>query len=530
MIVKIPVLVRTTALLLFLIGAIWPLAKASARPEFARTEGVPCAYCHFDPRGGGALNYRGVYYRLHDFAFTGFDDAIEARKAGSPVAPAADHTPASRTAPVGDGSSLVLPFTTPGAWRLTPAATTATANVVGDELKVVVPGRPEKDLQLAFEFPNPPPDGATLSVHFRARADVPYPLHLTAQRDALAENDGADIGFHTNVFVGTDSSDYTFPWVVRSPHPAANRFSFVFSAPYGANPGSVTLYLSDIYVSLDPGAAQPPTPPVDLRDVAPFGRWLDPVSGIWFVKIPAGSYMRGTADAQRDALRKLGLWSARDSDEMPARTINISHPFLISEKDVTQAEWRRVMVAAQAEPLASPSAFPGDARPVDSVSFDDATGLCHALSTLASARQSVSVYRLPTEAEWEYAARAGSDGPLPLGQDNVPMDTGNLGQYCWMIGTAPNATGTAGAKLPNAWGLYDMLGNVWQWCEDEYSAGAYATLPTTDPLFVSPNAKEHVLRGGCWSLGAGSLRPAARSANVTTFRNPNVGVRIVREL
>ena len=99
-----------------------------------------------------------------------------------------------------------------------------------------------------------------------------------------------------------------------------------------------------------------------------------------------------------------------------------------------------------------------------------------------------------------------------------------------MNGTAPNGTGTAGAKRPNAWGLYDMVGNVWQWCEDAYSSTAYARTPEVDPLFTNPDATERVLRGGCWFLDARAARPAQRGGNVPSFKSPYGGVRLVREI
>jgi len=164
------------------------------------------------------------------------------------------------------------------------------------------------------------------------------------------------------------------------------------------------------------------------------------------------------------------------------------------------------------------------------VTFDDVQLFCHTLRAQAAGSGKPATYRLPTEAEWEYAARAGSDGILPLGADHVPIPPDHLKEYCWMNGAAPNATGTTGAKRPNAWGLYDMLGNVWEWCEDSYSPDAYATLPTDDPLYSSTTATERVLRGGCWFLDARAQRPAQRGGNLPTFKSPYVGLRVIRDL
>ena len=107
-------------------------------------------------------------------------------------------------------------------------------------------------------------------------------------------------------------------------------------------------------------------------------------------------------------------------------------------------------------------------------------------------------YRLPTEAEWEYAARAGSKGLYPMGPNKTPEDAKTLGEMAWMNRNAANTTHPVGTKTPNAWGIFDMSGNVWEWCEDAYSPTAYAELPNADPMYQSKFATERVLRGGCW--------------------------------
>jgi formylglycine-generating enzyme required for sulfatase activity len=520
----------------WLIGIAHP---AAARPQYAMAEGVPCAYCHVSAAGGGPRIYRGVYYGSHGHSFVGFDDAAEAKAAGVPIGPAADHTPASLhqavaavAAPsLANGGSLVPSITATGqsGWYIYPDKAASTSTVVGSIRQVVVPVHPEQYFQLNYDFPTPPPDGASVVVHFRARADSPYHVYLLASRSYWQETDYTGIGLGVDVAVGPDFHDYSFPWTVKSPHPAMNKICFVLNGPSGSNPQPVTLQISDFTVTTAPGYTLPPPPPVDPNQVPDLGRWRDPVSGIWFVKIPAGTYTEGSTDADRDALTKTNLWSPLDADETPAHAVTITRPFLISERDVTQAQWHSAMAGVQGGALADPSAFKGDQRPVDSVRFDDAEVFCQTLSA-AAATGSRTRYRLPTEAEWEYAARAGGTGPLPLGTDHKPIPPDHLKDYCWMNGTAPNATGTTGAKLPNAWGLYDMLGNVWQWCQDEYSARAYTVLPPTDPIFTSPNATERVLRGGSWFLDARAVRTAQRSGNLPDFKSPYVGVRLVRDL
>ena len=159
--------------------------------------------------------------------------------------------------------------------------------------------------------------------------------------------------------------------------------------------------------------------------------------GMEFVLIPAGTFQMGSNDG--------------DSDEKPVHTVRLSRPFYLGKYEVTQAQWEAVMGN-------NPSQFKGDSnRPVEQVSWDDVQEFIRRLNT----KESGARYRLPTEAEWEYAARAGSTTAYSFG-DGV----GQLGQYAWYDGNAGNTTHPVGQLQPNAWGLYDMHGNVWEWVQD----------------------------------------------------------------
>jgi formylglycine-generating enzyme required for sulfatase activity len=329
--------------------------------------------------------------------------------------------------------------------------------------------------------------------------------HVAAAGGGERNYRGKFYGEHMNTFVGFDDAA------------EAKKAGVPVAAKADQKPASL----------VPPEPELPPVAEVDARTLPDFARWQDPVSRLWFVKIPAGSYRRGTTDAHREELKKLGLWTAQMADEMPARTVQVSRPFLLSEKEVTQAEWRRVMLTVENGRLSNPSAFKDDSKPVDSVAFPDAQLFCKTLKEKSGGK---AVYRLPTEAEWEYAARAGSDGLFPIGADKQPITRERLPEFCWMNGTAKNATGAAGGRKANAWGLYDMLGNVWEWCQDSYAPDAYAILPERDPLSKNPNGTERVLRGGCWFLDARSQRPALRGGNLPTFKSQYVGLRLVREL
>jgi formylglycine-generating enzyme required for sulfatase activity len=137
-------------------------------------------------------------------------------------------------------------------------------------------------------------------------------------------------------------------------------------------------------------------------------------------------------------------------------------------------------------------------------------------------------YRLPTEAEWEYCARAGGTNSFGLGPDRDLVATNNLAEYAWYRGDAESKTHEVGKKKPNAWGLCDMHGNVWEWCQDWYAADYYAKAPATDPQNAEPST-ERVMRGGSWFLDWPHLRAANRSGNGPAFKSQYVGFRLVRD-
>jgi formylglycine-generating enzyme required for sulfatase activity len=288
------------------------------------------------------------------------------------------------------------------------------------------------------------------------------------------------------------------------------------------------------------------TPPPDLAAVPDFGEVtleIAPKQGnrpavtMTFIKIPAGTYRRGTTEAERDELKKRGLWSPVNGDEFPAREVRISKPFLLGKYEVTQAQWVGVMTGfnprnRNPNPAAFKSADPKEAKasenqPVESVSWEDTQNFLSRAKEFSGGKV---VYRLPTEAEWEYAARAGGAGPFGLGADRQPITPETLPEYAWMSDTADNKTHPVGAKKPNAWGLHDMLGNVWEWCQDGYSPSAYADAAPQDPVFTSPTLTERVLRGGCWFLDPRGMRVALRGGNIPTMKNAYTGFRVVREL
>jgi formylglycine-generating enzyme required for sulfatase activity/tRNA A-37 threonylcarbamoyl transferase component Bud32 len=210
-----------------------------------------------------------------------------------------------------------------------------------------------------------------------------------------------------------------------------------------------------------------------------------------FVLIPVGEFMMGgdTYD-----------------DENPVHKVKINKAFEMSKYQVTQVLWESVMEN-------NSSHFKGTNLPVESVSWNEAQEFIKRLN----ARKDGYVYRLPTEAEWEYACRAGTTGDY----------AGNLGEMGWYDENSGSKTHPVGEKKANDWGLYDMHGNVWEWCSDWYDRRYYRKSPEVDPQ--GPNSGSSLVeRGGSWRDGAAYCRSASRYGLTTGNRFRDLGFRLVR--
>ena len=185
-------------------------------------------------------------------------------------------------------------------------------------------------------------------------------------------------------------------------------------------------------------------------------------------------------------------------DEKPQHRVRITRPFYLGATEVTQGQYRAVTGQ-------SPSYFKGsDDLPVEQVSWNDAIAFCDKLSELEKGSLGGARYRLPTEAEWEYACRGGSTTRYSFGDDAA-----RLGEFAWYNGNSDGKTHPVGQKRPNAWGLYDMHGNVWEWCQDGYEKDYYGHSPDADPLGPS-QASARVIRGGGWRFFPQHARSASR--------------------
>jgi len=217
-----------------------------------------------------------------------------------------------------------------------------------------------------------------------------------------------------------------------------------------------------------------------------------------FVWISPGTFVMGSPSSEE----------GRVSDEVQ-HTVTLTQGFWLSDHEVTQSEYQAVMGN-------NPSYFKGDLnRPVETVSWDEAVLYCQKLTERERAAGRITAqqaYRLPTEAEWEYAARAGTTGARYGGLDTI----------AWWNGNAGNQTHPVKQKAPNAWGLYDMLGNVWEWCSGRY--GDYPTGSVTDPT-GSPSGSLRVHRGGGWDGDARHARSADRSRLDPGYRYYDLGFR-----
>ncbi len=245
--------------------------------------------------------------------------------------------------------------------------------------------------------------------------------------------------------------------------------------------------------------------------------------GMKLTLIPAGSFQMG---------------SYSSIDAVPIHTVRLSRPFYLGVHEVTQGAWQDLMGT-------TPWSGEEDVRvgrdyPATCVSYDDALEFCRKLTAIERGTNGLSMgeeYRLPTEAEWEYACRAGTSKMYSFGDDES-----RFGDYAWYGGcpenpfTSKTGDGNAkneryahrvGLKQPNGWGLFDMHGNVWEWCLDWYDGEYYSRAPQADPMNTQ-SGDHRVLRGGGWGSIPELCRSAARMYGASYKRRDDYGFRLVR--
>ena len=261
----------------------------------------------------------------------------------------------------------------------------------------------------------------------------------------------------------------------------------------GRGPRCVYVLLG--FAALAGGCGAPPDKTADQP------RPASTISGIEMVAIPAGSFEMGSPD--------------QDEPDQRLHKVSVS-AFLIDKYPVTQEVYEKSMGK-------NPSLWKGPRNPVDQIRWPDAAAFCNARSQAQGLQPAYDTntwscnfdadgYRLPTEAEYEYALRAGSTN-TDYWFGNSPED---LKRYAWFKGNSPRGTHPVGEKPPNNWGLCDMVGNVWEWCNDWYQQDYYQHSPQRDPRGPA-TGQNRVVRGGCWNSKPDYCRAAYRYYEMPTY-------------
>lgn len=222
------------------------------------------------------------------------------------------------------------------------------------------------------------------------------------------------------------------------------------------------------------------------------------VNGVTFTMkhIPSGEYLMGATQEQPGVSK----------DEKPAHKVMLNKDYYIGETEVTQLLWTAVMGG-------NPSSFKGNERPVEQVSYEDCMNFIQKINEMSGLS-----FRLPTEAEWEYAARGGKES-----RKSVYSGSNTLGKVGWYTANSAGHTHGVKGKDANELGLYDMTGNVWEWCSDWY--GNYTSHDIADPQGAS-SGKFRVYRGGCWCCDASYSLLTVRGYDYPHYRSPEVGLRL----
>jgi formylglycine-generating enzyme required for sulfatase activity len=223
--------------------------------------------------------------------------------------------------------------------------------------------------------------------------------------------------------------------------------------------------------------------------------------GMKFTQIPAGEFYMGSEEYD---------------NEKPVHRVKINNPFYLGTYPVTRREWKAVMGNNN-----NSSNFKGDDLPVEQVSWEDVQKFIKKLN----GKEGTDKYRLPSEAEWEYACRAGTTTRYSFSDDES-----KLGDYGWYDKNSEGNTHPVGQRDPNSWLLYDMHGNVWEWVQDEWHDSYDDDAPTDGSAWESGDGANRVIRGGSWRGNAGNCRSASRYHFDSRIRYDVLGFRLLREV
>lgn len=255
------------------------------------------------------------------------------------------------------------------------------------------------------------------------------------------------------------------------------------------------------------------------------------------VELPGGIFVMGSEGNKLESIKNNNVQAVnrdirvelpdRLANEMPQHTVNVQAIFM-GRNEITQSQWRAVagLPRVRMDLMSDPSHFKGGARPVENISWEEAMEFCDRLSQLTGRH-----YRLPTESEWEYACRAGTVSPFSFGESITPDWANYNGRQSF--GASPkgknrNQTLPAGSLgIANAFGLFDMHGNVREWCLDTWSED-YGSSMRQIPIYENDGLPYlRILRGGSWDSSAGECRSGSRLAKPSILRANNIGFRVV---
>ena len=231
--------------------------------------------------------------------------------------------------------------------------------------------------------------------------------------------------------------------------------------------------------------------------------FTSPSTGMEFVLVPAGEFEMGSCSEEKDRL----------DCEYPVHKVTIKNSFYLGKSSVTQKQWKKIMGN-------NPSHFKGEDRPVEMISWKEVQAFVQKLN----AKESTDKYRLPSEAEWEYACRAGTQTRYFFGDDES-----KLNEYAWYAENSGSKTHSISQKKPNPWGLYDVHGNVWEWVQDEWHEN-YNGAPSNGIVWKDEDSSDRVSRGGSWYCTTLFCRSAGRFKREAESRFSNLGFRLLREL
>lgn len=235
-----------------------------------------------------------------------------------------------------------------------------------------------------------------------------------------------------------------------------------------------------------------------------------------FVPVPEGEFIMGTQDITAALFELPSGDSAQIKDETPAHRVFIDKPILMGRTEVTQQQWLTVM-GTKPGPDSHWQRDDWQQLPVVGVSWYRVQDFIEKLNQQDKNAQ----YRLPTEAEWEYAARAGSQGLRPFERDG-------LSQHAWYLENSGDTVQPVATKLANAWGLHDMFGNAWEWVADRYAADYYQRSPKVSPTGPT-QGERRVRRGGSYHCEAHLVRSAYRAVDLPQRRYSVLGFRLIAE-